>query len=293
MILLVVMSLIKNNQVIFLGLIVFLVLGLFVLISSFVGFKNDLLNTISDNNIEDIDSFDVYVQDQTTFPFDIYAHTIVNTTSITADVPIYSDYIIVSDSSGAIPGMAIDIVSDDRFFQSLIKSVDGNNISLFSPIDSVFSVGDIVDFGDWDFSTADGSVDPVSFYVKIPNSVSYDFYTMTMSIEDNIVMYDSTFGSLPSLTNGFIARAVDGNSKTFFIITNNAGFRENGFTIVYDAKVPSGTYSMNAVKNIREVNGVALRLNGEEDEYVEFIVRDDLTDLNKMAIAVHGHEVMD
>ena len=106
-----------------------------------------------------------------------------------------------------------------------------------------------------------------------------------------LISVDSTFGGITALSNGFIARVVDGASKTFFIITNNAGFRENGFTNQYNEKVPSGTYSFSAVKNIREVNGVALRLTGGANDYFEFIVRDDLTELSKMAVAVHGHEV--
>lgn len=238
-------------------------------------------------------SVDVYVQDQTTFPFDIYAHTFVNTTSLVVETVTDSRNVVVSDSTGATVGMAIDIVNDDSFFQSLITAVDGNNITLASPIDCCFEVGSVVSFGDWDFSGVDGSVSPKSFYVRIPTNKDYDFYTMTLNIEDNNVMYDSTFGGLSALSNGFIGRAIDGISKTFFVITNNGGFRENGFTVLYNDKVPSGTYSFSAVKNIREVNGVALRLNGEQEEYLEFIVQDDLTGLSKMAVAVHGHEVED
>ena len=263
---------------------------LFLFVSNYVDSRDE--EVFVDDVVVD-GSVDVYVQDQTTFPFDIYAHTFVNTTSLVVDVVRDDRIIVVDDSSGAVVGMAIDIVDKNNFFQSMIKDVSGDTITLSSPIDSSFKAGSTVSFGEWDFSDVDGSVDPVSFYVKIPNNKDYDFYTMTLNIEDNTVMYDSTFGGLVALPNGFIGRAIDGISKTFFIITNNGGFRENGFTVLYNDKVPSGTYSFSAVKNIREVNGVSLRLNGFEDEYLEFIVQDDLTGLSKLAVAVHGHEVED
>ena len=278
------------------SLLVVLVAFFFVVIISVyaisnIDFSDDLIDALSRSDTNVNGAVDVFVQDQTSFSVDLYAHTVVGSTTLASNVFIDDETITVSDSTGIVPGMAIGVSNDNDLIQSLVASVSGNVVTLSSPLDFDFSIGDSVVFGDWDFSSANGAVTPVVFYVHVPKNSQYDFYSVTLTIEDNSVMYESTFGGRTSLSRGLVGRLVDGSSKTFLLVTNNAGFRENGFTTSYGGMVPSGTYSFSGIKNIRTVNGVALRIDGRTDDYLEFIVRDDLTGLSKMAVSVHGHKV--
>lgn len=47
------------------------------------------------------------------------------------------------------------------------------------------------------------------------------------------------------------------------------------------------------IKNLREINGVAIRIGEGEYSSIEILVQDDLTGLDKLTIAGHGHRVAD
>jgi hypothetical protein len=233
----------------------------------------------------------VSIQDATNELLDIYACNVLGNTSPETDMSEEDKSVTVVSSAGAVAGDCINIREDGHLFQSIITSVVGNVVNFTSPCDKAFTTDAIVCFGEWNLATSNGSVTPMSFFVCPPENQQYDIVSISISMEDNSVMYDSTFGGLAKLTNGLIFRITNHRKKNLYLISNNVGFKEYGFVTEYPDKVPSGTYAFWADKNLRTSNGVVLRL--KEGEKLEIINQDNLTGLIKFAVTVHGHLVKD
>lgn len=235
--------------------------------------------------------FDVQIQDQYSEAIDFYLCKDNGTTNPTVAMTVDDTAVTVASSTGAVVGDCINIKEGARMFQSVVSNITNNIVTFTSPVDYAFTTSAIVCFGEWDLATADGSATPVIFCLQPPSGATYDIYDITISIEDNAVMYDSTFGGITALTKGLVGRVTDGYDKNLFLCTNNGGFREYGFTTSYPDKVPSGTHAFWADKNYKTQNGVALRINGSTNDKIEIIVQDNLTGLNKLSVCVHGHLV--
>lgn len=240
-------------------------------------------------------ALDVSIQDQTTKTVDIYAlMTKDDNLTLTEEVSVNDISIKVSNIITAIAGEAIEFIEGDNIMQAIIVSVVDNTtyrtINISTPLDYAYNNAKIRT-GSWNMNV-DGSTENKTFSFRMTGYESIDIYTYIVSMEDNAVMYDSTFGGINALTNGLIARQVDGGINNLFTITNNGGFREAGYTLNYDSKVPSGTYALFGVKNTSVLNGVARRLSGSENDEIQFIVRDDLTGITKLTFTAHGHIVI-
>lgn len=127
---------------------------------------------------------------------------------------------------------------------------------------------------------------------------NYTIYAQVMRIsgrsyKDDQVMYESTFGGIPALTNGLVGRTENGDIKNRFLISNNAGFFEYGFDTNYNPKVPSGTYAFWAEKYYDTENGSIIRLDGASGGKYKIYVQDNLTAIGKIAVTMHGHKVID
>ena len=234
---------------------------------------------------------EVSIQDQFSTSIDLYLCSILGTTSPTTQISIDDKSTTVDNITGATVGDCINIRENDRYFQSIVNGVAGNVVSFASPCDYNFTTNADVCFGEWDLSTVNGSVNPVEFFVCPPENAKYDIYTIVVSFEDNSAMYESTFGGISALSNGFVIRITDGYTKNLCLISNNGGFKEYGFDTIYETKVPSGTYAFSANKNFKETNGVSLRIDGSTQDKIRVIVQDDLTAITKLSVSVHGHLV--
>lgn len=232
----------------------------------------------------------VSVQDPTREPIDLYICNTTGETTLAADAISGAESITVNSATGATQYQAVCMVENGNVFQTIISSISGTTINLGSPVDHGFTSGAYVMFANWNISLANGSaISPVMYKIQPPAGVKWHIYTIIASMEDNDVMYDSTFGGIPALTNGIAARIVNGHTKQLFLISNNGGFKEYGFQVDYDGKVPSGTYAMFAEKQYPVKNGVAIELDGNTGDRIEIPIRSNLINITKFAISIHGH----
>lgn len=234
----------------------------------------------------------VYVQDQTSEILNLYLCDLKNTTTPVQGYELGVKVIVVTSATGAAVGDCINIIDNGRMFQSIIKNVTGTTITFASPTDMVITASAKVCFGEWDLAQANGSVTPVTYKIQPPAGVKWDITKVNFSITDASDMDDGLFGGITALTNGIIFRGVDGFTKQFALISNNAGFREYGFDVDYNEKAPSGQYGYSGSINIRN-HGVVIRLDGDTEDTLEVIVNDNLTGLLKFAIVAQGHVVED
>lgn len=243
--------------------------------------------TILKNN-----SKDVYVQDPEYIGFNLYLCSQLAQTTLASNTSLNANTIVVTSATGIASGQSINIAQGNRIFQSLVTNVNGTTITLASPLDYAFTAGATICSGNWNLNQ-NGSVTPIIFKIQPPPSANFHITSISFSMTDDAPMDNSKFGSLTALTNGLVARRVDGSTATYFLITNNAGFYQFGYDVDYLAKVPAGVYALQARKNIRTINGNVIALNGATGDQFQVIVRDDLTALTEFAVQVHGYIVED
>jgi len=238
----------------------------------------------------DYNALNVHIRDNEYIGFNLYLCKELGSTTLSAPSVVDTFTVTVTSPTGALAGDCINIRQGGDIFQSLIKNVATNTITFASPMDKVFTAGAEVCFGEWNLN-GNGSSTPLIYKVCPPPDAKFHIRAISLTMNDTTAMDDSLFGSLPALTNGLIVRRTDGVVSNYFLISNNAGFYQYGYTTNYPAKVPSGTYGFQARKNLDDINGTVISLDGATNDELQIIVQDNLTGLTEFAMQVHGHIV--
>lgn len=240
----------------------------------------------------DYNAIDVLPQDPEYIGFNLYLCSQLAQTTLASNSTLNANTIVVTSATNITTGKAINIVQGARIFQSLVTNVSGTTITIASPLDYAYTAGATVCVGDWNLNK-NGSVTPVTFAVQPPPNAKFHITAISITMTDDASMDDSKFGSLTALTNGLIARRIDGSTANYFLITNNSGFYQAGYNTDYPTKVPSGVYAFRARKDLLATNGNVIALDGTTNDQLQFIVRDNLTTLSEITVSVHGHIVED
>jgi len=235
-------------------------------------------------------ALDVAIQCQFTQSIDLYAHIDKAFPQITVDTAIDDRSITVNSVADIIAGDIIIILEKERIFQSIVLSVSENTINFASPLDYAFTTNGEIHTGTRNIAV-DGSSTPQVAHVEVPPLVSWDICRIAGHITDDTAMDSAKFGGISALTNGIVLRLAKENIKNLMLIESNIGFAEQGFTLEYDAKAPAGVYGFIASKNNHVINGISLRLSGPDNDQLQCIIQDDLTDLTSFSIVVNGHAV--
>jgi len=235
---------------------------------------------------------DVAIQDYTGESFSFFLTNAKQYTVLTENISKDSTKIFVNDTTNCEIFDAIDIYDNDSYYQSLILNKTLNYITLNTEIDKNFSnENTIIKCGEWDLSTSDGSTSQEIFSITPPYNSTWHITTTAINILDNKPMDSSLFGGELSLNNGISGRIVDGYTRTLFIIYNNNGFFLRGFDIDYISKAPAGVYGFNAILDFKKVYGAVIELNGNTNDTWEGVNRDNLLELDEVAITIMGHYV--
>ena len=202
----------------------------------------------------------------------------------------YGDNIVyLTNGTNCLAGDAIDIYDNQKYFQGLITSVSGNNITFTPSVDYNYSTTDTnIKCGEWNLN-ADGSVIPQEFYIIPPSNKAWDIESFGMQFIDTADWDINTFGSQPALSNGFVVSVGDGSRKELFLIYNNGGFTLRGGVVQGFEKAPSGSYGFSVDMNFEDRYGSILKLDGTQDDKLTAIVADDLSAQDQIAFVVRGH----
>lgn len=233
-------------------------------------------------------ALDVLLQDPENVSVNYYFYQLKGTTKPTQSYTTGSSVINVVSPTGAIQYNVINIKTPTKFYQGLIKTISGNNITINPKLNFDITTDTIIEFGDYNMNK-NGSVTPIEYILETPTNASWHLKTMNFSILDQTEMDDAKFGGITALTNGISLEKEDGITEHYWLVYSNGGFEEQGYTTKYSSKAPAGYYGFNGRKDIMEVNGTIVKL--ENGEKLKLIVNDDLTGLNKMTFTVNGHIV--
>lgn len=240
---------------------------------------------------------DVAIQDQTT-PIVILpmAQELVATT-LAATAVIDVAAIEVTDNTDFVVGLHLRIINAgaDRFFAGTILAINGNIISLDNLIDFAYEATSEVTVSNVNLAV-DGSTTPVFFTMRtgapsVPTAIDITRIIFTCTTSTAIDL--SGFGDLPALVKGLMFRFVNGVTQNIFNLKTNT----NLANLCYDFVVHEATNPAQGVDGFLArltfagpaKMGVAIRVG--QDDNLQAIVQDDLSDLLSFIIVVQGHTV--
>ena len=269
--------------------------GYDTVISYTAGVSNDtLMNVNIVSPVNDDGNVRVLNQDYTGEVFNFFITRQLSNTTLLSKTEIGDMVLNVVDTTGCADFRAVNVYDNESYFQGIIMSTTANTITMGSEIDRSFNVSNtIVECGEWNISSVDGSVTDQIYRIIPPSDRVWHVISTSVVILDDTQMEDDEFGGIPALTNGLSMRIKDGYTKDVFLIYNNIGFFLRGFDYLYSDRFFAGTYGFRSRLNIKDIHGAVIELDGSTDDEIQAVVRDDLTPLLEMAITVQGHYVTD
>jgi hypothetical protein len=237
----------------------------------------------------------VNIQDQTSDVFSFFLRHKLNNITLATPTAIDSRTITLVGGHGVVVGNVIVLKQGSTYYQGEVLNVATNTITLDTPLDYAFQTTAIAERCITNMAV-DGSVTPQIFYTTpagLPG-VKIDITQIHFHIEDNSKADGSTFGGLPSLTNGIVVRQKDGKYRNYMNVKNNGDFGHYTGNIQMDAAATgSGTYNVYVTKDFagQSNHGVVIRLSGDTSDELQVIIQDNLTSLVEMHVTAMGHFV--
>lgn len=240
------------------------------------------------------DSVDVFLQDQTTGIVDYCICKPDQQTTLTVDASAGDTVLNVVDTTGVDVGNVLTVQKNAYITQAVVQSTTATTITLNVPLDTSYSIGDVVVTGSYDMNV-DGSVTTQVFRVKPPLGVKWDITRLLMTINDDATMDDGKFGGLTALTKGILFRSGNGTLRNIFWAKTNGELALRAYDVAYiDGTLgPSGQEGLRFRRSFggQDKNGVVIRLDGDAGDALEILVQDDLRGLTGFRAIAQGHVV--
>lgn len=238
-------------------------------------------------------------QPKTTPPLDALFSQSISEFTLAVDTGISGITTLVrtftaSASHGIIIGdevLLLDVVGNWSFFAE-VTNVVGNVITVDRPIDHVFPSATALGRRVTCQMAVDGSTTPQIFSLRA-GEIPADTTRCILTMLSGSSMDDSKFGSLPRLANGLVFRIVNSFQKTIFCWKTNGDAAQFAFDTKYPEKVAQGKHAFNARVTFagEAKHGTVLRI--VEGDVLQWIVQDDLSDLESLKISAMGRDVTD
>lgn len=246
-----------------------------------------------------IEDVDVNLQDQHTPPVILPMVLQLGASTVAVEATIGDYTLTVTDDTGFIVGQHIRIINAaaDRYYFGFILAVDSNVVTLDCPIDFAYMEGSEVTISTPNMAV-NGAVTPVTFVLRtgapsIPTSIDITRVIVTC-IAASTVSLDK-FGDLAPLTRGLLFRRVDSVVQNIFNVKTNGELTN----IAYDFTVHAASNPNQGIDGFVSrltfagQNKIGVTLRVAQDDNLEMIVQDDLTDLTNLRVTLEGHLVDD
>jgi hypothetical protein len=240
-------------------------------------------------------SIPVTLQDQTTPPFIIKASQVTNTTALAVAVSPEDTDIEVVDSTGIIVGNYLGLfnTTTDAFYVGTVLAINANVLSLDTPVDMAFEIGDTVGTGITNMAV-DGSATTQIFTLRGADpglSVTLDVTRIMILCTTNTQTNLTDFGDIEGgLLRGLVMRRTDGMINNIFNFKSNIEMK--GFMFDWDALEASnpgqGVNGFSGRLTFAGQNkmGVVIRIGPGES--IQLLVQDNLSSLLSLEVIFEG-----
>jgi hypothetical protein len=245
---------------------------------------------------------DVSVQDQTSTPVDFFFTQIKGAPTTVAVATVIDDLTVeLASAAGCTIGdyfgmFNADDRNDNRFYHGEILNIATNVITLDTPIDFAFKVGNTAACFTRELNV-NGNVTPQTFAVQVGEHAdqSIDINRLIVHMETDSTVSLAKFGDLTKLVKGVVLRRVDGTTNNIWNIKTNGEMKNLCFdwspTLATNPADNVDGASFRYSFNGQDKHGVAVRLfPGDE---LQLIIQDDLTGLTQFRVIAEGHYVVD
>lgn len=287
---------IKRNKI-----LVFTFLFLFLAVAQ-VSASMYTVNLRGSFTIESNGGLAVNIQDQTSPPVDFFFSKVNGVpTTVLNNVSIDDREINITNVSSCSQGdyfglFNADDKNDNRASFSTIQSISGNTLTIDTPIDFDFRIGDTAACFNRNLNVDGSSVVQV-FKVQVGPAANQciDITRIMISFITDSAVSLAEFGDLPSLTNGLVLRRVDGDIRNFWNVKNNGELANLCFD--YDPSESINPAQGQDGAKFRctwagqEKHGVAVRLCPGDS--LDVLIQDNLEPITQFRIIAEGHYVTD
>lgn len=238
------------------------------------------------------DGADVFVQSNTSDLFQVFLQTYEKEDiTLTSNINMDDMQFNASPGHGISIGDSVIVYNSNYFSQKLVKAVDTNLITLYTPYSLPFNSSNTTVIRGNRNLNVEGTIEtPIVYKFGIPSSLSrpIDINAGLILMGHTADSGDDKYGGISALTNGFLLRKENsikfnlGNYKT------NRDYKLYNGEVSPTPKPPAGTYGTD----------IKFKLQGQENfdqvirlTYGDFIiayVRDDLSDLLFKQVSLIG-----
>ena len=180
---------------------------------------------------------------------------------------------------------------EDENVLPTIKAISGNVITLDKPLDHAYDIGDTVDEIIINMNISGSLISPQSFKVKPLAGEEVDYTRILIEMTHGSSGDNGLFGDLSELSNGVVLRTYLGATDTFKSLSiwkTNSDIAVDMYDITYSTRSGGGgSYGTNA-RGTFQKTGAVVRLNGDDGDYLEILIQDDLTGLDSFRIKAQG-----
>ena len=205
---------------------------------------------------------------------------------------VNSKTIVLNDATGFSAGDSIDVhlgATHCHCYREII-SIATNTLSLDAPVDTALPDGSQIDQTSFNMAVDGSSVDQV-FTMKPRGTEEVDITRLILELVHSSAGDDGKFGGISALTNGVHIRRNINNGESYQTIAvwrSNKDIKIDMYDLAYAAKAPGGENSTTGRWTFTKMD-VALNLKASNNEFMECVIRDDLTGLTSFEIKMQGH----
>jgi hypothetical protein len=244
---------------------------------------------------------DVLIQENNSTPVDFFFTQIKGAPTTVAVETAIDDYSVeLASAAGCAIGdyfgmFNADDKNDNRFYHGEILNIVTNVITLDTPIDYAFKVGNTAACFSRELNV-DGSATPQIFSVQVGSAAnqSIDINRLMIHMECASTVSLAKFGDLTKLVKGVVLRRVDGTTNNIWNIKTNGEMKNLCFdwspTLATNPQQNVDGASFRYTFNGQDKHGVTIRLfPGDE---LQLIIQDDLRGLVVFRVIAEGKYVV-
>ena len=224
---------------------------------------------------------------------------LVNTTTVTP-ASLSGDTIInVADTTGFLVGSTITITNGPvQEINGAVVTIVGagapGTLTLDRPLDNAYSIGSTVSLVDENLASLVGTLAaPISYRMGPPAGEIWHIMRILVSATFGTAADDNRLGNIAGgVINGLVLRKnLSTGLETLTNWKKNADMKRDMYDLTYtDRAGGTSVYGMNSRWTFKAVDYVP-ELIGDNGDFMEFLVQDDITALDTFEVHAQGHKV--